>query len=1099
MRRPLVVIAVAFLICVDQGALAKNSCLGLSADEYLDVNGVSQLGRWQEQGAFTADQDSAVDDAWQEDAIVVAFDTNEGTFMNVDVSPSGKSIVFDLLGDLYILPIEGGVATPLTSGIAWDRAPVYSSDGSAVFFVSDRNGRANLWRVDLASRNVDQISDLATHIVGTPNLAPDGRLLVGVEHGDNGLDVVLNYFSLADGKAEPVEAPKTPYLDFTTFSRLRERQMRYSGVADSDGAIFFEEASFDGGSGRSFVRLNQYEPAAGESKVLTAEDAAFSEFRPQLSHDGRWLSFFRQHPDRATELWVRNLSDSAEHKIANLGKADDATINAFQDTRPNYAFSPDDKFLVFSHNGRLVRKAIRGGEITDIPFKVRVERKVAPRAKLVNADVDVMTIRPDAVRWPNVSADFSELTYAAMGYLWRDNACNGQVERLTDVGELVYMPSMSPDGDKVAYISFEELDGVFGSGKLRILDLQTGRTTDLLADPETTFLFPKWSADGQRIALIRERQRDGRLKASVGWTSLADPFYREAADAPGSNDYLAVRVFSRFVGFDEAGERLLFSYRTSQSEARLFAVDLNTGEQTTLTVAGEGVWGIVPSPDLAHLGLVRSDETVWVVPFPAKGDSVKISIDEQTNRSVSPEGGYYLDWASGDDLVFSFGQSIYRYSVARDALYRLQPGASVEGQRNLSPIAFRGGRIITMARGDAALQAIEPGTIVIDNGRIAAVGYESEIPIPAEATVIDVAGDTIIPGLIDSHYHRIGGGGGVIGISGIKLPNANFGDESALGYGVTAAWEPGGPANDGAPWVSDLQTSGRIPGPRWTHSASGGVGTPWEKLNSYEAALAAVRRHAALGVQVLKEYNTPTREQQRWLSKAAWEENLGIVAHIQTYQGMMTRVVDGYTGGEHPYIPAPFYKDVAELMRQTGFVWTPNIEIVSGSLSSVIRQAYFWNEVQERDKGAGKKLQSLATGYRFQTVRLGSEEPDTDYALHRISRVAAQAAAAARYGVNVGVSAHSMPGAKMHGEMWHLHKGGMPIEKVLFSATMVNAEKLGLQEQVGSLEVGKIADFLILEHNPLDDILNTLSIEYTVQGGVIYDADTAERKDPNEL
>ena len=75
----------------------------------------------------------------------------------------------------------------------------------------------------------------------------------------------------------------------------------------------------------------------------------------------------------------------------------------------------------------------------------------------------------------------------------------------------------------------------------------------------------------------------------------------------------------------------------------------------------------------------------------------------------------------------------------------------------------------------------------------------------------------------------------------------------------------------------------------------------------------------------------------------------------------------------------------------------------------------------------------------------------------------------------------------------------MPVEDVLRAVTMVNAEKLGLQEEVGSLDVGKMADILILNENPLDDILNTLSIQYTIQGGVIYDADTAERIAPEEL
>src|SRR5688500_14382429 len=75
----------------------------------------------------------------------IAFETQEGTWLSPDLSPDGRRIAFELLGDLYILPAEGGTARPITSGMAFDSQPVFSPDGRSVAFVSDRTGAENIW------------------------------------------------------------------------------------------------------------------------------------------------------------------------------------------------------------------------------------------------------------------------------------------------------------------------------------------------------------------------------------------------------------------------------------------------------------------------------------------------------------------------------------------------------------------------------------------------------------------------------------------------------------------------------------------------------------------------------------------------------------------------------------------------------------------------------------------------------------------------------------------------------------------------------------------------------------------------------------------
>jgi hypothetical protein len=406
--------------------------------------------------------------------------------------------------------------------------------------------------------------------------------------------------------------------------------------------------------------------------------------------------------------------------------------------------------------------------------------------------------------------------------------------------------------------------------------------------------------------------------------------------------------------------------------------------------------------------------------------------------------------------------------------------------------------LLTMAGDKDESRIIERGAIVVLGSVITAVGPASEVEIPPSAFIVDVSGKTITPGFIDSHYHRIGGSGGAIGLSALKLPNASFDDKTAIGYGVTAAWEPGGPWDDGVPATADLQRAERILGPQWSYSARGSIGSPWEYLVTYDQALAAVDEHKALGVVVLKEYNTPTRTQQQWLSAAAQARGLGIVSHLESLEGMMTRVVDGYTGGEHTGIPIPFYDDVGELLRRTGFVWTPNISITDGSIGGVAdSHAFYWREVQKERPTQLDKLKSMGPRDRLAETDLG--EPSVPYSAHRVGRVAKQAAAAALRGVHVGVSGHNMPGSNLHKEMWYLWRGGVPEHEVLRAATIGNAEKLGISEDVGTLEVGKTANILVFDQSPLRNILNTMSLRYTIQEGMIYDSGTAKTLLPEEM
>lgn len=1010
---------------------------------------------------------------------VISFDTTEGTFMNVDVSPDGETLIFDLLGDIYWLPMTGGDAVALTSGRAWDHAPRFSPDGGYVYFVSDRKGFKNIWRLSLADQSVDQVTRSDSDILGGPNWSQDGNHLLAsvADAKSRHKEFILQSIDPISGNMTPIDAPSGPWIDSDTFEIFRPRTQIFSGVESADGTVYFSKFQPQENSrSRGRVRISMYDRDTRRRASITLMDASYSEYKLQLSPDGSLLAYFRQYDDRRTEIRTLNRMTRQDRAVIELANADDAYYGAAGDTRPNYAFTPDGRELIFWHGGKIYRVRLADGSRDIIPFRVRVERAVAAR---VQPTLQHLSDSGDEgiIRWPSLSRDGQRMAFAAIGYVWVMDITTGHTRRLTHTSDFEYMPMLSPSGKSVAYVSFAQ-SGDYGSGRLMVANVNGGMPREVLAGPNETYLLPKWSQDGEKIAVIKEAKSDGGLEATFGWTRAARGAFQEVASGPSSSDPSSWHIYARFVGFDEAGCHLLFSFPRSRNETLLMMAGLRGGQQRTLAVGTRDVGGISPAPDLKNLAVTRRDGTVWVVPFDSSFERRQVSTSSPDARRISDGGGYYVDWNRPDRITFGFGQNVYRHALNRSGTESLRVKLAYEKPRAPRPIAFNGARLITMADDDGAGPVIETGTIVVRGPRIIAVGPTSDVAIPSDARVIDAAGETIMPGLLDTHYHRIGGGTDLGTMSAVKLPNSTFGDRTAIAYGITTAWEPGGPADDGVPATVDLQAAGRIAGPRWSHSAMGTVGSPFELLTSYSSALAAVEQHRELGVNVLKEAHTPTRRQRQWLASAARQLGVGIVSHLESFDGTMTRIIDGYSGGEHPYIPAPFFKDVYELLRQTGYIWTPNIVITTGVIGNGRDVgSYYCHEV------ALKRLKQRCDN---------SETPSTvPYADHRVHRVAEQVTLAERKGTSIGVSGHAMSGLGLHMEMWYLWKGGMPIEDVLRATTIVNAKKLGLQEEIGSLAPGKIADFLVLDENPLDDILNALSLKYTVQGGVVYDSDTA--------
>jgi Tol biopolymer transport system component len=201
-------------------------------------------------------QEDASSDSWDitqtfGPADTIRYEVTEGTWMNVDVSPDGQTIVFDLLGDIYTMPITGGDATRIMSGLAFDMQPRFSPDGSRIAFISDRDGNFNLWLADPDGGNPHQVSKEATREVNSPAWSPDGEYLYVRKHfverrslgagevwtyhrsGGSGLRVTERNGWQKD-QGEPALSPDGQYLyysqDVTAGQTFQYNKNPYAGI-----------------------------------------------------------------------------------------------------------------------------------------------------------------------------------------------------------------------------------------------------------------------------------------------------------------------------------------------------------------------------------------------------------------------------------------------------------------------------------------------------------------------------------------------------------------------------------------------------------------------------------------------------------------------------------------------------------------------------------------------------------------------------------------------------------------------------------------------------------------------------------------------------
>jgi imidazolonepropionase-like amidohydrolase len=471
---------------------------------------------------------------------------------------------------------------------------------------------------------------------------------------------------------------------------------------------------------------------------------------------------------------------------------------------------------------------------------------------------------------------------------------------------------------------------------------------------------------------------------------------------------------------------------------------------------------------------------------------------------ISDIGGYSLVWSADSSKIhWMVGETVYSATIqaqipgqVTSSIEKYRAGLEVPVDVPAGETAFVNARIITM-NGD---NIIERGTIVVRANKIAAIGASESVVPPASAKIIDVAGKTIMPGLVDMHGHI----DNCYYTSSGLMPQKQQSRYAALAFGITTNYDPY-TAELPSYSQAEMTLSGDMVGPRAVESGFIAFGRPGKAdhaylpITDYSDAQIFMQRKAALGGTIVKSYRQPMRSQRQQLIKAGREQNIMVDAEGEShFFNNITMVIDGNTNIQHNLPVANYYDDVVQLLSRSKTAVTPTLVAVFGELFG---ENYIYQKMRVWDDPKVKAFVQVSTsGYNptgtphyapphvrgMTTIRAADELWDIGF-----RSVARSVKKLDDAGVIVNAGSHGqLSGFAQHWEMWLLAEGGMNNLRVLRSATLNGAKTLGVDSQIGSLEVGKLADLIVLDSNPLEEIRNTNSVSMTMVNGRLYDSNT---------
>jgi len=1051
----------------------------------------------------------------------IDFTATEGTFESVDISPDGQWVVFDLLGHIYRVPSSGGPAVCLTqnSGAALNYHPRYSPDGSRIAFVSDRRGQDNLWVMHADGSDPRPLFLDHNSRVRQPAWMPDGKTIVAVRVFPTVLDWELHRTTLAAFPASG--GPPREVLSSS------ESQYYWPSPSPDGRYLYFYRSSIlrDGDGVTTGQALQRLELATGRVRDLSPPSRSHLyrgddvvEFAPEVSPDGEWLAFGRRLPggamdihghryDVRTALWLRNLQTGAEHIAMDPIESDATQGNAVRHMKviPGYRWAKDGRSIVIPQGGKLRRLFVETGAVVTIPFAAHVHREIS---ESVRSQIRLSDDPFEAhfIRWPASSSDGKHLVFEAVGRLWTVDLPRGEPTPLTRPPDLrrggggdtteghdrafEMAPAWSPDGQWVAYTTWDD----YARGAVWKVPAGGGTPVRLTEEPGE-YHRPAWSADGQWIVVAQGTGATARgepWEANQWWQLARLPstggrptVLTETDDLVGASVIADGRIF--FPERQAEGDLWAAARHGETPQGRWW---LRTAQQLvggrlvsrgTATTAGadRAAYDLpgedpVVSPDGRWIAFVHHFD-LYVVPSAAAvrgSGALRITAADRRVRRLTWQGGLYPRWRDAHVLEAVSGNRYYVFDIATGRSDTLRIHLRIPSQTPRGTIALTGARIITLDQ----RRVIERGTVIVHGSRIACVGDGTACDTTGVGQVVDLTGKTIMPGLVDVHAHHLTGLGGIIDRH--RQESARY-----LAYGITTVVDPATVSDPAFP-IAELIEAGEIVGPRTFSSGEPLYGFgPTSDLHSLRDARDHVRRLVEWGAAVIKDYHQPSRLERQMLAQAAREAGVTTTAEGEDLFHDLAFIIDGHPGFEHNLPYAPLYADAVQFFGQAHIQYSPTLTVSSPQL----RAQEYW--LVRSDLWSDPKQARWVPWRELALSRYDMRRPLAEYA---VPMLADGLADIVRAGARGALGGHGeWPGIDAHWDLWSGALALSPMEE-LELATWQGASYYGLDHDIGSVTIGKMADLVVLDANPLEDITNTRRIHLVMKGGWLYDGETLD-------
>lgn len=952
--------------------------------------------------------------------------TDQGTCMDIDISPNGKQLAFTLLGNIFTMPTTGGKAAQLTKGLSWDRHPKWSPDGKMLAYLSDGTGTENIWIMDQNGSHQRVISQEGLN-----------AFVNGFRWSDTGNKIEAN------GHVHDLKGNKRPMAKndlHTVDSIMKHLELPYSKAV--------------------------------------------------LSPDGQWLAHinlkvWNQRKDGDNHLKLRNLRTGEERCLV-------CPIDHWRENWEQFTFSKDSRSLWIGYGGKVHKIDIDTGEDTIMPFTADIQVEMGP-SLYHTFSMDDKVPEVSYLESGHLSPDGINYVFSALSQLYTMQLPHGKPKVLVEQSTGQFAPRYSPDGSKIAYVTYET-DTI---GNLWVVSADGGVPKKLTATPGY-YQHPEWSPNGKWISVVKAHEPHiwKNALSNVGSLLLI------------SSDGKTMKRVQDSVEIDDSGgfapsgkELVLLTRQRKSIYKKLQKKHLETGKTTTLALVDRYAKEVSLSPDGRHV-LYRIGNSIYLTDITFHRESTPI-LSHGPNMgqiiTINPvQGGHTADWTKdGKGLYYISNSNILEVSLAAITLTLDGQDPSYRKSRNVVPtdtlahitlpfkeqkgegvLALTGAKIITMGpRG-----VIAKGTLVIEGNRITDIGHAGEIPIPEDARIMDVTGRTIVPGLIDMHAHNL--------LPDLYFPKQWWSLQENLNFGVTTARDPSCTLNNLG--YVQLIESGKLIGPR----SFGAIAHASDqfRIDTQEDARFLARAEKAHGALFLKVHDEYSRRQRQYMAIAAKEEGLNITGHTASINlhGIynLSIIMDGYTGREHITGNGRLYNDVAELSKIAKIWHTPTLINSSGKFAEIqhrYRSHLNYPPIKSLDHVPDSTLKKASAN----TNLMHKESRGMYYARNFANLIKKSA--------RITAGSHGdYPGIQLHWEIWLLQQGGLSPYEALSTATVHAAEGLGLQNDLGSLEKGKIADLLILEKDPLQDIKNTLTIQTTIKNGVVHKPEQGPMKKGRE-